>query len=1100
MKPTYTPGRFANVCRGAFLSFCLCLTVLQAAAQVGRTGITGTVSDTSGAAVAGATVSVTSQSTGVVLTTTSDKAGIYVFRSLIPGLYKLSAQATGFETLVQSDVLTEVDRVSDVDFKLQIGSTSQTVNVEANSSPINTESPIVGNLVTGKEIADIPLNGRNWVSLNLLTPGAARFYGTSMSFSNITESVAPGNFVVNGLRGSNNSYFLDGINQQDVEDFILSVIPPLDSLAEFRTESGNSGAEFTGGAGAMVTAVTKSGTNEIHGSAWEYIRNNALDARNYFATSTPELRRNQYGVTVGGPIRKDRTFFFGAWEGFRQAQGQPYLGSYPTASEVAGNLSDMGATIVDPLTGKPFPGNVIPASRINPLSTSWLSSFIPLPNTNGPLSQGNYVVQRVEPITYDTGVGRIDQRVGEKGNLFGRYIYTLASAQEPTILSSFARTQTRPGEDIAVQYTHQLTPRVVLEGLFGYHLYDDKEPEGNAHNLNMIQALGVQNDPNFSNAAASLEAPPLITVTGLSQFGTSYLGRPREIKNRGFYYNGSVFITLGAHATRMGVNITNNRADFPETIIPTGNWSYTGQFSNSGFGDFLLGYPRSIGVDPDPFNPESRRVWGGGWFQDDWKVNPRLTVNLGLRFDIDTRYISADNSVANFDLSKPPVAVNITPTTRPAGWSRALVDGPAYIWSPRVGFAYKLSDNNVIRAGFGVYWQPMTADPFVNYSINPPFERSISSTIDVTQLPTFDRSLPLASSAASALEAIAIQKNFKDGYIQQWNLTFEHSIGSTLFQVAYVGNTGVQLYQSINVNLTQPGPGPIVPRQPYTQMLVAAGGRVTPGLQPVGGISLQGSGANSNYNALQIKVQRRFTRNLGFTASYAWSKAIDSNDGSGIESYAQTLQQPLNPAAERGLATFDLPQSLTFDYIYALPMGRGQKFLSQGPISNILGGWQLQGITSLQSGTPYTILNAYDNLNNGGSGYPNVACNPNYGRGRSSAQKVSQFFNTSCFVPAGGGVLNVPNYTYGNERRNSVFGPGTNFWSTGLKKNFSFDRVQMQFSSEFFNVFNHTNFGIIPPSVFDGNPNLEFGTAQFGKLFYTAQDAREIQFGLRISF
>jgi hypothetical protein len=1100
MKPHYTPNGSALLCRGALLLVLLICIVSQASAQVGGTGVTGTVTDTSGLVVVGATVKMTNQSTGVVLSTTTDKAGIYAFYSLIPGMYNVSAQGAGFETLVQSDVLTEVDRVSAVDFKLKVGSTSQTVSVEANASPINTESVTVGNLVTGKEIVDVPLNGRNWVSLNLLTPGAARFYGTSMSFSNITESVAPGNFVVNGLRGGNNSYFLDGINQQDVEDFILSVIPPLDSLAEFRTESGNSGAEFTGGAGAMVTAVTKSGTNEFHGSAWEYIRNSALDARNYFSTSVPELRRNQYGLAGGGPIRRDHTFWFVAWEGFRQAQGQPYLGSYPTASEVAGNLSDFNTTVVDPLTGLPFPGNVIPANRINPLSASWIKSFIPLPNSNVPLSQGNYVVQRVEPITYDSGVGRIDQRVGQNGNLFGRYIYTLSSAQEPTILQSFARTQTRPGEDVAIQYTHQLSTRLILEGLFGYHLYDDREPEGNYGNQNMINALGVQNDPNFSNAAASLQAPPQISVTGLSQFGTSYLGRPREIKNRGFYYNGSVFLTAGAHAMRMGINIENNRADFPETIIPTGAWHYTGQFSGLGFGDFLLGYPRTIGVDPDPFNPESRRVAGGGWFQDDWKMSPKLTFNLGLRFDIDTRYVSADNSVANFDLSSPPVAVNITPANRPAGWSRALVDGPAYLLSPRVGLAYKLGANTVVRAGYGIFFQPMSADPYVNYSINPPFERSISATIDISQLPTFNRSLPLASSAASALEAIAIQKNFKDGYVQQFNLTVEHSIGATSFQVAYVGNTASQLYQSFDVNLTTPGPGPIVPRQPFTQMLVATGGVVTPGLQPVGGIDVQGSGANSNYNGLQIKVQRRFTHNLSFTASYAWSKAIDSSDGSGIESYPEGLQQPFNTAAERGLAQFDLPQSLTFDYIYALPMGRGQMFLSNGVLANVLGGWQLQGITSLQSGTPFTIVNAYDNLNNGGTGYPNVTCNPNFGRGRSSAQKVAEFFNTSCFAPAGNGVVGVPNYTFGNERRNSVFGPGTNFWSTGLKKNFSLDRVQLQFTSEFFNVFNRTNFGIFPPSVFDGNPNLSFGTPQMGKLYYTSQDNREIQFGLRMSF
>jgi hypothetical protein len=300
--------------------------------------------------------------------------------------------------------------------------------------------------------------------------------------------------------------------------------------------------------------------------------------------------------------------------------------------------------------------------------------------------------------------------------------------------------------------------------------------------------------------------------------------------------------------------------------------------------------------------------------------------------------------------------------------------------------------------------------------------------------------------------------------------------------------------------LAPPGPGPINPRRPFTQMIVASGGLVPTGPTAVGGISVQGFGANSSYNALQIKVQRRFTRNLAFTASYAWSKAIDTNDGSGIETWPLALQQPLNPKAERGLAEFDVPQSLVFNYIYTLPLGHGQKFVNTtGAVDKLVSGWQLQGITTFQTGTPFSILNGYDNLNNGGSGYPDLVCNPNYGRGRSSGQKVAAFFNVACFAPAGGGVIGVPNYTFGNAGRNTVFGPGTNFWSLGLLKSTPIrERMKIEFRTEFFNLFNHPNFSFLPQSVFDGTPTLNFGTPQFGKVFYTGQDNRQIQFGLKL--
>jgi hypothetical protein len=400
-----------------------------------------------------------------------------------------------------------------------------------------------------------------------------------------------------------------------------------------------------------------------------------------------------------------------------------------------------------------------------------------------------------------------------------------------------------------------------------------------------------------------------------------------------------------------------------------------------------------------------------------------------------------------------------------------------------------------------MYWQPMTADPFVNYSINPPFIRSLNATYDITDLPSFDRTMPLRASAASATGATAIQKDFKDGYIQQWNLTLEHTIGGTLFSLGYVGNKGTDLYRSINVNLAPPGPGPINPRRPFTSMVVAQGGLVPAGPTAVAGISVQGYGANSTYNAMHVKVQRRFAHNLAFTVSYAWGKAIDDNSGSGVEGWTQTQQQPLNSKAERGLANIDYRHSLTFNYIYSLPFGKGQRYLNKGMAAKIAGGWQVEGITMLQTGSPFTILNASDNLNNGGSGYPDLICNPNYGSGRSSGQKTAGFFNTACFTAPAGGQIGVPNYKFGNEGRDSVIGPGTNVWNVGLLKTTPIkERFKLEFRTEWFNLMNHPNFSVLPESVFQGTPTLSFGIPQFGKIFYTSQDAREIQFGLKLSF
>jgi Carboxypeptidase regulatory-like domain len=1060
-------------------------------AQIGKSGITGIITDPSGAVVPAATVTVENEASGVKWSTISTAAGLYIIRGLPPGSYTVTVDAHGFKEAVIAHVVTEVEQVKSASVKLSLGSQTQKVQVTASPNQLNTNSGTIGTLVNQKQIETLPLNGRSWISLNYLAPGVTPFIGLSMNFSNMTESVAPGNVVANGLRGGNNLYFIDGVSTADVEDFIISVYPPLDAIAEFRTQTGNASSEYFGGAGAMVSAVIKSGTNRFHGDVWEFLRNNVLDARDFFNATVPPLKRNQFGFTFGGPIRKDRTFFFGSYEGFRQRLGIPFVGDYPTPAMRNGDLSSIPTQLTNPYTGQPIPGNDV-SSMINPLSTKWLNDWIPLPNTNVPIGSGNYRQLAVRPIDYDSYLLRVDELINDKNRLFGHFLYSNARSNQPVILPGLTRYQRRPGYNAVADYTRTINPTTVIEGRFGFQLYDDHEPVGTVRNANMLDELGVSGATGFSTVADSQLAPPPVGVAGFSPFGGSYFGRPRRIYNYSYYYDGTVFATRGQHAMSMGVNVAHNIDHFPETILPTGNWSYNGFFTGNGFADFLLGIPRSVSALPYEFEPNARRWTEGVWFQDDWKARSNLTLSLGLRWDRDGGYVSASNTVANFDLSSPPVAVNMTGNNPLPGWGKALFDAPwNKLFAPRLGFAYRATPNTVVRGAYGIYWQPMTADPIVNISINSPFEASLGATVDFSNLSTFDRANPLAASTAVGFGATAITKNFQPGYVQQWNLMIERNVRGTLFSAAYVGNKGTHLVNYYGYNAAPLGQGPINPRRPFTQLLIrdGAGGIIPPGTLPAGGISLQDSGGDSIYHGLQLEAKRRFKGGLAFTASYSFSKSIDDVSESYIEGRGLGVQQPMNHKAERARSDFNVANALTFSYIYALPFGSGRRFASQvrGAAAGIIGGWQLDGITTIFSGMPVgPIFNSIDNLNNGvSSGYPNEICDPNLGGGRGSGAEVSRFFNTSCFAAP-------PPYTFGNANRGSVIGPGTQLWNIALQKNTNItERVSAEFRAEFFNAFNHPNFSF---------PNTSFGTPQFGQISSSSQAPRQIQFGLKLIF
>ena len=1057
--------------------------------QMGQSGITGTVTDPAGAVVPGAQITAMNESTNVETSTISSAAGTYVFQNLIPGPYTVTVTASGFQKSVVEHVRTEVDMVSTVDIKLRVGALAQQVTVTAAPAVrLNTESGTVAQLVSTKEIENLPLNGRSWVSLNYLTPGAVGFHGTTAGES-VMASVTPTNVVLNGLRGGNNEYFIDASYTQSRETQVILIIPPLDALTEFRVQTGNYTAEYSAGAAGVISAVTKNGTNQFQGSAWEYLRNDVFDARNFFTPGNlPPLRRNQFGGVLGGPIRKDRTFFFGGYEGFRQREGQTLVGDYPTQAMRNGDLSSVAKQLTNPLTGQPFPNNQIP---VNPLSARWLNDWIPLPNTNVPVGQGNLRIAEPAPINYNTFVVRIDHTLSDKTSLFGRYYFTRSNSDTPWYIPGFLRPVQNHGQNVSFQVVRSFTPTTAGQFRFAWNRPWQDESTNNSKGANMLDELGVVPGAyNFETKPDPLKAPPQVSVTGFSPFGSRLFGRPRKFYGNSYFYDVLFFLNRGSHNMKFGGGVHREFFNFPEDINPTGGWSYTGAFSGYGFSDFLLAYPRSVSTLPGLFHQDNWTWQHSLWFQDDWKATRKLTLNLGLRWDYDGRWISSSGTVANWDLSKAPTAVEVFPKTIaencPAGGCSPLspyapntVDGASLNWAPRIGFAYRVLENTVVRGGYGVYWQTFNADPFLNICLNPPFVVSAGATYQLSDLPTFNRTNPLLGTTATGIGVFALDTHIKDGYVQEWNLSVERIIAGTLVSMAYVGNTGTHLYSFSNPNLAPPGPGPINPRRPYTN---------------VAGISWEESCCNSNYNALQMRAERRVGKGLSFIVAYAWGHAIDDSSGTYIEGISDPAQQPRNRRAERSNSEYDVRQALTFSYIYQLPFGRGQRFLNgiSGVADKFIGGWQFQGITRMLTGDHETNVGlSWDNLNDGGSGYADEVCDPNLGRGRSSGQKVSMFFNTACFAAPGGGTVGVPNYVFGNAARHPLDSPGIYNWDMGLEKVFAItERLRLRFSAEFFNAFNHPNFS---------PPNTTFGTPQFGTLT-SAADGREIQFGLKLLF
>lgn len=1084
-------------------------------AQRASTALEGMVTDTSGAVVQGATVVLVSRDTAFTRTTVSNEAGSYSFPDLPPGLYEVSAEARGFKKTVARDIRLHVGLPVQQNLHLEVGAVTEQVSVTAAAPLLRQTTGEIGTVIEGKALTEIPLNGRNFLQLNLLSPGAIRSKNSN-TFDDVQINPTAQSFNINGQRGDYNLYLLDGVSIKEYQHGSNTFSPNVDSVQEFNQASSNYSAAFGAEAGAQVSLVTRSGSNALHGGAYEFLRNNRLDARNFFEQSrqAPPFRRNQFGANIGGPLTiprlysgRDQTFFFGSYEGFRESKDVPLLGNFPTSEQLQGDLSTLvtpDQPLIDPLNGQPFPGNRIPASRMPSTLLPFLQNgigkgpWLPAPNSATP--GFNYFRDSSRRFNNDQAITRIDHRIGSKTFLYGRYGYNRANLLNPNLNSNYTVTQENNAHSASVHVTNMLRPNLIAQFTFGYSRFLQNEPASTVGRYDITnKILGIQ---GLATNASSWGAPGW-SVTGFSGLGQGG-SLPRRWNPQSYEFRPAINWMRGSHNIKFGGDVTRFLDTFTEIIGPNGDFSFDGRFTKYPLGDFLLGLPSGSFFSPEPFNPEQRYSQLGFYFQDDWRVAPRLTLNLGMRYEWSGVPYSSNRTMSNIYLgpngAAPVIVVSegargivfegvqhpllgIAPYVKAT--SVGLPDSLAFSdkgnIGPRFGFAYSLPGaGTVLRGGYGWFYQRDTENKFVDMALNPPFVSIRTQAYNQANFTAFDWFNPAANTSIAGVGLFANDPYVKNGRIQAWNLSLERSVWSTLFSAAYVGNVSRHLSNLEFPNQARPGPGSINSRRPWPDS---------------GLIYYQNYNGNANYNGLQLKAQRNFAAGFMLLAGYTFSKTIDDTGGTfvGEGSRGFVVQDTLNRHADRGLAAQDIRQRFVVSYVYELPFGHGKRLLSRGGApAAVLGGWQVNGVTAYQTGSPLFVTQACNRANtDAGAARPDVAGNPRLPGGRSSGEQVSEFFETSAFVNVCPGEEGP--FTFGNSGRNNVIGPGVANWDFGLYREFRLkgESARLQFRGEFFNLFNHPVFA---------QPGSTAGTPQFGRISRTSFDPREIQFALKLYY
>jgi hypothetical protein len=711
---------------------------------------------------------------------------------------------------------------------------------------------------------------------------------------------------------------------------------------------------------------------------------------------------------------------------------------------------------------------VIPTNRLNPITTTILNKYVPLPNRTGVF---NWVSTDPQTIVVEQYNWRIDHRISQKDSIFGHYLFEDTDFHYPRLFPTDGASQKLRGQNVLASWTRLAGSSTVNELRAGFNRFVQHEYQARAGKVNVVRELGMLGlceDP-------ACWGIPQMNVTGFASFGEhggQNVSGPRAWRVEAFEVQDSFYHAFGSHSFHAGATVRRHRDNFPEAIDPRGNFTYNGFLTGQPFGDYLLGYPRNTLTSIDIFSPHFRYTTVMPWVQDDWRISPTFTLNLGLRWEWAGRPVSEDNSISSV-VYQGKTAKLVT-ARDPQGLPRSLAYDDYNNFAPRVGFAWNpksLGGRTVFRAAYGIFYQRELINTWIDLAINDPFIRQTNFNLDTTpSSPYYWQKYNLAQPAALApslpLLVFSVDSNWRDGLIHQWNFNIQQSLGpSTVLQVAYVGNRGLRLPRATLPNQPDPGPGPVESRRPFSNF---------------GQINGLDSWGDSNYNGLQIQAERRYSRGLQFIVGYTYGKCISNSDSTFVGE-STSIQNGRDFHQQRGLCTQDFRQRLTVSWVYDLPIGRGKVLLGSAPrvIDLALGGWQVNGIYTARDGSPFTVTQPGDAPNVGdGSARPNAVSNPNSVSDRS----IDRWFNTGAFAPA-------PGFTWGTAGRNIVTGPGINNWDFSLFKNFRFDEQRrLQFRAEFFNLFNHPEFGF---------PGASIGTAQFGRISGTTRDPRDVQLSLK---
>ncbi|HEX8492051.1 MAG TPA: carboxypeptidase regulatory-like domain-containing protein [Pyrinomonadaceae bacterium] len=1045
----------------------LLLSASSTVAQTHRGSIRGTITDPKGVVVSGASVKLVNEETNETRTATSSDEGEYTVSSLAPGSYRLEASAAGFIRFYK-EVVLEVNQERRIDASLGVQGPDYVV-VTDELAPLKKDSASLGTVIENRQITGLPLDGRNFYELSLLVPGAAP--AAPGSAGSVRGDFA---FSVNGAREDGNNFLLDGVYNVDPKLNTFGVRPPVDAIREFEMLTSTYDASFGRNAGAQVNVVLKSGSNQLHGSVYEFFRNGALDARNYFAPGdqpAPKYQRNQFGFSFGGPIVKDRTFFFADYEGTRSREGITRLANVPTLRERVGDFSQSGFAPIDPFTGQPFPNGIIPENRQSAIGRR-IAALYPAPNRNVPFQ--NFVsspTQRDNSNSFDV---RLDHSLSERSDLIFRYSFNDRDLFEPfsgptfSLVPGFGTNVPRRSQNIMLGETHIFAPTFVNEARLAFNrvaLGVFQENTGTSIN----RQVGL---PELSNNPRDFGLS-FITVAGFSPLGDEGNNPQHSVTNTYQILDTASYVR-GSHLMKFGFDLRFVQQNAFRDVQSRGFLTFSpfAQITGNALADLLIGAPLFTGGARVDNAQHLRTQSYNFFFNDSWRVTPRFTLNAGLRYEYNSPPVDAEDRANIYDpLRRSLVAVGTN------GIPRGGFDADKNNFAPRVGFAWTLgeAERTVLRGGYGIYYDQSALAPGEALYFNSPYF-DFNLFFPLPGLPlTLDNPFPSFFPVPLPDSALSIQRDLRTAYMQHWNLNLQQQLGpSRVLEVAYVGSKGTKLLSARDINQGQPN----------------ALGFVLRPVPQFDDINILESRASSNYHSLQARFQQRLSAGLSLLASYTWSKSID--DASNFFTSAgdpNFPQDSFNTRAERGRSNFDVRHRLTVSYSYDLPFGKGRSFLSNnGWLTTLLSGWQTYGIVTLQGGRPFTValLSEIDNSGTGRSSLgfgandrPNLIGDPSL-----TTRTPEQWFNTAAFTFP-------PRGSFGNAGRNILEGPGYQNVNASLVKNTTLnERFNLQLRAELFNLFNHPNFNL--PDNFLGSPT-------FGRIT-SAREPRHIQFGVKLLF